>query len=203
MPNTLEIEVPAAQLALFFPLLEKGIMLDVQVDCSIKELLCGQLGLSETYLDQRVQTLFLNAKAVDDVQTMVVRDHAVLALSAAMPGLVGATLRKGGAYAAFRREISAKKQDTCAGCTNGRVTLKLFNMIRNEFGPGLFSRGVWIPSADLKGLLSRIGNRLDKSPAAARFQARPIAWEELLNLAWENALIFLQVRPLPDEGKDP
>jgi hypothetical protein len=198
MPKTLEFEVPAGQLPLFFPLLEKGIMLDVLVDCSIKELLCGQLGLSEAYLDQRVQTLFLNAKAVDDVQTMMVRDHAVLALSAAMPGLVGATLRKGGAYAAFRREISAKKQDPCAECTSGRVTLKLFNMIRNEFGPGLLSRGVWVQTADLQGLLSRIGSQLQKSQAAERFQSQPIAWEDLLHLTSENAQIFLQVHTQPD-----
>jgi hypothetical protein len=203
MPKTLDLEVLAGHLSLFFPLLEKGVTLEVQVDCSIKDLLCGQLGLSETYLDQRVQTLFLNAKAVDDVRTMVVRDHAVLALSAAMPGLVGATLRKGGAYAAFRREISAKKQDTCTGCTSGRVTLKLFNMIRNEFGPGILSQGVWVPTADLQGLLSRIGSQLEKSPAVACYQAQPIAWKDLLHLPSENAQIFLQVRALPGETKLP
>ena len=30
--------------------------------CSVKELLCDQLGIDEDYLEKRIQTIFLNAK---------------------------------------------------------------------------------------------------------------------------------------------
>ncbi len=69
---------------------------------------------------------------MDNVDKAVVRDGSVLALSAAMPGLLGATMRKGGRYAAFRKDIS-QHGDVCGICeTPGRVTVKLFNMVARE-----------------------------------------------------------------------
>jgi hypothetical protein len=193
MLKTLEIDVIENQLPLFFPLLEKGILLEVKVGCSVKELLCGQLDLAESYLEQRVQTLFHNGKAVDDFQTMIVQDQAVLALSAAMPGLVGATLRKSGAYAAFRQEISAKEKNACATCKSGWVTLKLFNMIRSEFGPQLFSSGVWVETGDLRALLSNVRSDLEKSEAAAHYGDQPIAWNDFGPQLLENEKIFMKI----------
>jgi len=45
-------------------------------------------GLDEDYVTQRISTIFLDGKPVDDIDTLLVRDGAVLSLSAAMPGLV-------------------------------------------------------------------------------------------------------------------
>jgi len=69
------------------------------VGCSIRDLLCGQLALQDEYLDNRIHTFFLNGKAVDDVDSTLVTGGAVLALSSAMPGIMGDCLRKGGLYA--------------------------------------------------------------------------------------------------------
>lgn len=102
----LRLLMEEAGLSLFLPLLEKGVMLPVRTGCSIRNLFREQLGLPETYLEQRIQTLFLNARPVDDVNTTLIQDGSTLALSAAMPGLLGATMRKGGWYAAFRKDIS-------------------------------------------------------------------------------------------------
>lgn len=151
-----ELEVNAANLPPFFSLLEKGVVLPATTGCTLREFLCGQLGLSQAYLDQRIQTLFLDARPVDDVDTAVIRDGCTLALSAAMPGLLGATMRKGGRYAAFRRDISQQSDAKRAGAASGRVTVKAFNMVARELGGQLLERGVEIHGRALQQIVERI-----------------------------------------------
>ena len=116
----------------------------VQTETDLKHVVCEQLGVREDYFEGRIQTLFLNSKPVDNVETAVIHDGAVVALSAAMPGLVGATFRKGGRYSWMRRIISHEGQDAAAGKEQGWVTLKLFNLVHKELGPDFLKRGVWI-----------------------------------------------------------
>ena len=93
----------------FSPVLAKGFVVKIQVGCTVRELVCDQFGLSVDYLENRIQTIFLDGKAVDNVNTAVVRQDSTLALSAAMPGLAGATLRRGGFFAAMRSQITHNK----------------------------------------------------------------------------------------------
>ena len=82
-------------------------------------------------------------------------DGATLALSAAMPGLVGATFRKAGCLAAFRGSITYRKEDDgAATCHEGTITLKLFNLLVAEMGPLFLKRGIWINGGELKDFLS-------------------------------------------------
>ena len=140
---------------LFLPLLEKGVIIPVRTGCSIHDFFCGQLGLPEPYLEQRIQTLFLNARPVDNVNTAVIQDGSVLALSAAMPGLLGATMRKDGWYAAFRKDISECSRPGSRSQTDGLIRLKLFNMVAREIGGILLQRGVRIDGTDLGRIASR------------------------------------------------
>jgi hypothetical protein len=130
-------------------LLESGVRLTVRVGGSLADLVCGQIGIPRDYLDGRIQTLFLNARAVDDVDTAQIEDGAVIALSAAMPGLVGATLRKGGAFSGLRAAISQKDGAASQGGVSGTITLKLFNLVAREVGPDLLARGVLFPGKRL------------------------------------------------------
>jgi hypothetical protein len=117
-------------------------------------LLCEQIGIPRDYLDDRIQTLFLNAKAVDNVDTATVTDGAVIALSAAMPGLVGATLRKGGTFSGLRAAISQRDTAACEDSVPGTITLKLFNLVAEEMGLDLLARGALFPG-------KRLGDYLD------------------------------------------
>lgn len=151
----LDLHVDASGLPRFFALLEKGIILDTATGCTLRQFLSQQVGLSDDYIDQRIQTLFLDARPVDDVDTTMVRDGATLALSAAMPGLLGASMRKGGRYAAMRHGITQRSDRRNACETTGRVTLKLFNMVAKEIGTRLLETGVEVAGAALGQVINR------------------------------------------------
>jgi hypothetical protein len=137
------------QLAVFYPLLQQGFRVDVVVGQSIQKILCHQLNINADYLEERIKTIFLNGKPVDDVHSAIIKDGATLSLSAAMPGLVGATFRKGGHLASLRGSITHQKEDETANQHEGHITLKLFNLLVKELGPIFLERGIWIQKKDL------------------------------------------------------
>ena len=141
-PDLLAMQVIKQAIRSFFPLLQRGFSFGALVGCSIRELLCEQLGLDEAYVTQRISTIFLDGKPVDDIDTVLVRDGAVLSLSAAMPGLVGAAMRRGGAYAYLRNSITAGESGDRESQRPGLVQMKLFNMVMEELGPGFLRRGI-------------------------------------------------------------
>jgi hypothetical protein len=149
-------QISPNMLSCFFPLFQQGITVEVETGCSIKELLCGQLGIDPAYVEERISTIFLNGKPVDDCDTAVVGDGAVLALSAAMPGLVGAMLRKGGFYTAMRSDITYRTPVADSIRAQGRIRLKLFNSIMGEAGPLVLRRGIIIPHSKVMKLLSEM-----------------------------------------------
>ncbi len=154
MATSLAFILKSDHLAVFFPLLQQGVRVEAQVGCDIQSLLCDQFKLAPDYLADRITTIFLNGKPVDDVATAVVTDGATLALSAAMPGLVGATLRKAGCLASFRNTIShCNEAESAAACEDGLITLKLFNMLLSEMGPQYLAHGVWIRGRELQACL--------------------------------------------------
>ncbi|MCA1961542.1 MAG: hypothetical protein LDL33_12190 [Desulfomonile sp.] len=133
----------------FLELLQKGFKLKITVGKSVRRVLCGRLGMSNEYLDGRINTIFLDGKPVDDVDTAIIKDGATLALSAAMPGFVGAALRKGGYYAAMRKGITHVPEQECAGDEQGFFTLKLYNLVADEMGPFFLSSGIFVEASDL------------------------------------------------------
>ena len=138
----------------FFQFLQQGFRVKVQTGCTVKSLLCEQLGLDSEYIERRIKTLFLDGKPVDDVNSAIVRDGSTLALSAAMPGLVGAVLRRGGFYASMRSTISHREETDAERLQeNGMVSLKLFNILLKEIGPAFLKKGIWIHGKDLQNFI--------------------------------------------------
>lgn len=133
----------------FFTLLQQGVGMTARVPVTLKELLCGQFGLPADYVSERITTIFLNSRPTDDIDGALVGDRATVALSAAMPGLVGATMRRGGFYAAMRSSITLREQETAACCGVGQVRVKLFNLLLNELGPEFLQRGILLGRAEM------------------------------------------------------
>ena len=131
---------------LFALMFQQGFMLRCRLGSTIREVLCHQYGIKDAYLDGRINTVFLDGKPVDDVDTARISDGSVLALSASMPGFAGAALRKGGFYAKMRQGITHAEDPGAALHSEGFFTLKLFNLVAEELGPTFLKDGVWLES---------------------------------------------------------
>lgn len=137
------------QLPAFFPLLQQGVLVRAVVGCSVSDLLVQQFGIEPEYIRSRITTLFLNSRAIDKAEETVVGDGAVLALSGAMPGLVGATMRSGGYYAAMRSNISYQGAEEKELVREGTIRLKLFNLLLSELGGVVLRHGILLPGPTL------------------------------------------------------
>ena len=177
----------------FLKLLEQGFFVKTQAGCSIKDLLCEQLQVEEEYLDKRIQTLFLNGKAVDDVERAYLQDDATLALSAAMPGLVGATFRKGGNLAPMRNTISYDAGISIKGTGVARAKLKLFNMVLKELGPIFLANGVWIHKDKFNKFLARNLTEIKAACSLFQLDGENVDIAKLEEMNPKNEEILLQV----------
>ena len=79
---------------------------------------------------------------MDELAQCLTTEKGELALSAALPGLVGACLRRGGVWSALRDSISHQGETISERGKRGLITIKLFNFMLQEVGPLLLSRGV-------------------------------------------------------------
>lgn len=130
-------------------ILQKGFLVEIDTGCSVRELLSAQWKLSKTYVDQRISTLFINGNPVDDIDEAVVEDGATLAMSGAMPGLVGAVMRRGGLLSSFRSGITYSSKAKIGMTRPGCIRVKLFNMLIKELGPGFLKCGIGVDVDDL------------------------------------------------------
>jgi hypothetical protein len=136
----------------FLLLLQCGFMVGTHVGCSIQDFLSDEMGLTPDTIE-RIQSVFLDGRPVDDLGSAMIRDGSTLALSAAMPGLVGATMRRGGRYSSFRGSITYRETGVACAAGEGLVRLKLFNLLLDELGPGFLAKGILVKSVDLAGFL--------------------------------------------------
>ncbi|MBT8358416.1 MAG: hypothetical protein HKO79_11310 [Desulfobacterales bacterium] len=179
---------------LFFQFLSKGFVVYVQTGCTVKELLCGQLGIKDDYLKERIQTIFLDHKTVDDVDSSVIGKGSTLSLSAAMPGLLGATLRKGGWYAPMRQQISHDNSIIPDADKKGEVTIKLFNLIVRELGPLFLGQGIQVNGQDFIDIVARNENVFMAGCKQAVKDGKDITPETLMEVDWEEKRVLLQIK---------
>ncbi len=133
----------------FFTLLQQGVGVPGKVGASVREFLVQDLGLDPGYVDGDLQTVFLDSQPVDDFDSTHIRDGCVLALSGAMPGLAGTTLRRGGYYARMRDGIThASDLPSTPGSDRCLVQLKLFNKPLADLADLLAVRPLRIPDVE-------------------------------------------------------
>jgi hypothetical protein len=138
----------------FSGLLQRGVFCPLAAPCSVGYFLTGRLGIDPAYVRDRIATVFLDGSVVDDLEAATIRPASTLTLSAAMPGLVGATLRRGGFYSAMRSEISWKADEVGPRLPDAppdTIRLKLFNTVLREIGPTVLGRGVLVDRAEAIG----------------------------------------------------
>jgi hypothetical protein len=124
-------------------------------------MLCDQLAIPAAYVTERITTIFLDNHPVDDLEHAIIRNGSKIALSAAMPGLVGATMRRGGFYASLRQGISQLAQDGPMSHDDGVVTIKLFNLLLGELGPTILARGLLLEQNEQNELQQALPSETD------------------------------------------
>ncbi|MCP3875924.1 MAG: hypothetical protein GY699_22575 [Desulfobacteraceae bacterium] len=148
------LKIQMDETAIFSSILQQGIKISVMTECNIKQMLCDQFGVAPDYLSDRISTIFLDGKPVDNVETAQIKDGATLALSGAMPGLVGATFRKGGALSIFRSSITHENDtDQINMSAKGMITIKLFNLLISEIGPVFINKGFWLKKKEMQDFI--------------------------------------------------
>ena len=172
---TLTLPPMESNLPAWTTLLGGGVGITTSLGITLRKLLCDRLAIPPTYLEQRIQTILLNSHPVDDLDGILIAEGDTIALSAAMPGLAGATLRRGGHLAPMRASISRIPTQQAPGARqSGLIILKLFNLVAKEIGPQILSGEIWIRGRDLSYLRSH--NIIPQTPA---IEAGPDEWVRL------------------------
>jgi len=186
----------------FVELLQRGFKVKARARSSIREVLCGQFGVLDEYLDHRINTIFLDGKPVDDVDSAKIGTGSVLALSAAMPGFVGAAFRKGGYYAPMRQAITHVEGAEQESGGEGFFVVKLYNMVADELGPLFLGSGVWLDRGVLADFLGSRSTGFWSRCLECRANGRQIDAGNVQSLDWlgKGELVHLTVETT-EEGK--
>jgi hypothetical protein len=179
-----------------FQLLQQGFTVRVQVGCSVRALLSQQLDISPELLEGRIKTIFLDGKPVDDMDSTIIKEGSTLALSAALPGLAGATLRRGGTFASLRSQITHPGDETPIAQREGFIVLKLFNLLMEELGPALLHRGVFIKKEVLKEFLRNLPKDFWAGCQVPKVDGEEVKVDELLERNWpeDKDLVLIRVQ---------
>lgn len=163
-----EIKIEESQTSIFYPLFQNGLAIPVsKTGCSLKSLLCHELLIPEKYVQERITTIFCDNHPVDNMDQTIVSDGTRIALSAAMPGLVGATMRRGGYYSLLRAGISQMNQKNQNETKQGIITIKLFNLLLHELVPTFLARGIFLQTEQRKELFQQLNmNHLSEKDLA-------------------------------------
>lgn len=148
-----QLSIKTARLIAFFPIFQQGFSVPIQKKQTILDFLCETNGLNPKVVYRQIQTLFLNGKAVDEMSGTLIKPGDTLALSAALPGLAGATMRSGGLLAGFRCAITHREGPAPSTLAKGLLTVKLFNQVIKALGPSFLKQGVLITVEQVRELL--------------------------------------------------
>jgi hypothetical protein len=168
----LAVIVDGPLVARFFLLLQQGVKIWRHIGMSVDVFLRQEIGATPETIE-KIQSIMLDGRPVDDIRSSLLHDGSTLALSAAMPGLVGATLRRGGAYSSFRSAITYHETGMASAPGEGWVTVKIFNLLMAELGPDLLRTGVLLRYSDLLGFLIERAEEFQHG-CSATFNGKPI-----------------------------
>ena len=171
-------------------------MVKARVGVSVQTFLGDHFGLSPEYLRDRVKTIFLDGKSVDDLDKTLIPDGSRLALSAALPGLAGAVLRRGSPFAGLRSRVVEGEKDLPGKPEEGFVYLKLFNLLLPELGPLFLRKGILIPREDFQEFWLHLSEETWRGWQKARVNGKETEIHSLAHLLQANPSpwIWLEVQ---------
>lgn len=137
-------------------LLQQGVNLAVTVELPLREVLVNGVGLPPDFVEQEVETVFLDGHPVDDIDAQYVHDGARISLASGLPGAAGIAMRRNSPYAALRGAITAGASQAERAPCPGTVAVRLFGMVMQKAADSLLARGVQAQAAAVGQILPLI-----------------------------------------------
>ncbi len=191
---SLEFHLSPDQIPSFFPLLQKGFTVKARIGVSVQTFLKDHFGLSPEYLRDRVKTIFLDGKTVDDLDKTLILDGSRLALSAALPGLAGAVLRRGSPYAGLRSRVTEKGRNMSGKEEEGFVFLKLFNLLLPELGPVFLRKGILISREDFREFLESLpGDIRKRFEETIRVEGKGLPADQIRGIIGSSSIAWISL----------
>ncbi len=122
--------------------LHSGFCFRIPAGLTVRGLLTDELGMDADYVENRVRTVFLGGRPVDDIDAARVHHGAEMTLSTMLPGVAGITMGRGNLIAAYRADITYSED--AAEQDEGRTVIfvKLLNFLAPETGHLFLARGI-------------------------------------------------------------
>jgi len=152
---TFTLEPTTEQISRLCTLMHNGCYVKVECGKTMRDLLCEQFQIPHEYVRVDIKVIFLEYSPVDDIETAIIKDGATLALSAAMPGLVGAAMPRDGELNWMRNGITYHEEETDNKEGPGLIQIKLFNKVMADLGESFLRRGVYVRTKYLSEFLTR------------------------------------------------
>jgi hypothetical protein len=152
---TFTLEPAKEQISRLCTLMHNGCYVKVECGKTMRDLLCEQFQIPFEYVRKDIKVIFLEFSPVDNIETAIIKDGATLALSAAMPGLVGAAMRRDGDLTWLRSSITYQEGESDHQVGQGLIQIKLFNRVMADLGESFLRRGVYVKSKYLSEFLTR------------------------------------------------
>ena len=181
------LRMQAAALGGFSLQLQKGVEIRFRTGCTVTELVCHQLGVPADYLENRIQTIFVNGKVVDKPEGSTLHAGDTLTLSAAMPGLAGTTLRRGGYLGGFRGGITHDETACADPYEWSSLTIKVFNLLIKDLGPVILGRGIVLTKARASELFNARPESFWELCQQASLDDAPLSPQKFASLDWLGA----------------
>ncbi|MGL1931608.1 MAG: hypothetical protein OCC45_07580 [Desulfotalea sp.] len=143
----IDFSITSGKILPFCTLLQHGVIMPSKTGISVEKFLQNISVFSQEYIKSELETIFLDGEPLDELETEFNKPHHTLALSAIMPGLAGAIMRKNSIHAPLRSKSSA--MITSAKSENCLIRLKIFNRIAQECGKSILADSVIFPCKPL------------------------------------------------------
>ena len=186
----LELDLPAEALPGIASLLQHGVLFPIAKPIPLLSFLVTLPGFSADYIEQNVQTIFINGVAADSLSKAMV-DGTTVALSAAMPGLAGAIFRRQGVHGSLRSKQVTETPVAQSGA--GYLTLKFFNSIATDRIEDLLHKGVLVTGKSLVDF-ARMRGHLFEPPVCLKLDGQKISYADVLETAANWDLVQVQLK---------
>lgn len=201
VPSRLVITLSPHVLPLFASLLQHGLLFPISKPIELATFLLSLPGFTPDYLEQTVQTIFVDGVAADSLDKELAGGSTV-ALSAAMPGLAGAIFRRHGMHGSLRSRPASVKHATSEH--GGYVTLKLFNSIASDRVKDLLTRSILVHGQAFRTFAEPRPHLFQPDVCSCLFNDTAMDYSSLLAATATCSLLQIQVElhgsVLPEPG---